>query len=133
MRDYKLSRATVSRADHANRMTMELASQENHLLARCFMAELSVVWTWMMMGALAALPLSILLTLWRVVSYKRELAAAMTALREVERATEEFAPKDVLWNGDKAYSTDVPIEEIEHRIREALNLRRREQASRNVC
>jgi hypothetical protein len=51
----------------------------------------------------------------------------------VERATEEFAPKDVLWNGDKAYSTDVPIEEIEHRIREALNLRRREQASRNVC
>jgi hypothetical protein len=97
------------------------------------MAELSVVWTWMMMGALAALPLSILLTLWRVVCYKRELAAAMTALREVERSTEEFAPKDVLWNGDKAYSTDVPIEEMEHRIREALNLRRLEQSARNVC
>jgi len=97
------------------------------------MAELSVVWTWMVMGALAALPLSILLTLWRVGSYKRELAAAMAALQEVERATEEFAPKDVLWNGDKAYSTDVPIEEMERRIREALNLRRLEQASRNVC
>jgi hypothetical protein len=91
------------------------------------MPEMSIIWTWMVIGLVAAIPLSIMMTLWKVVALKRELAAALADLRE---APQEVPMDDVLWNGDKAYSTDLPIEEMELRIRQALNLRRLEEASK---
>jgi hypothetical protein len=94
------------------------------------MPEPSMIWTWMVIGVFAAVPLSILAALWKVVAWKRELTAALADLRGLQEALEEIPASDVLWNGDKAYSADVPIEEIEHRIREALNLRRLEEASK---
>ena len=93
------------------------------------MAELDVVLMSIVVGALVAAPVSMSITLWGDLSHKRELAAEM-ALQEPEPAPEENTPADVLWNGDKVYYTDVPAEEVEHRIRESLNMLRLERSSK---
>jgi hypothetical protein len=90
-----------------------------------------MIWTWMVIGGLAAITSWLLVALWKIVALKRELAAALADLQGLElEAPQEVPVDDVLWNGDKAYSTDLPMEEIELRIREALTLRRLEEASK---
>jgi MFS superfamily sulfate permease-like transporter len=108
-------------------MTQELASHGEFFTARRLMVQFGMVWTWIAIGIVAAIPLSILFLLWKVESYKRELAASVAAVRRDECVPEEDAVKDAQWNGDKAYCTDLPFEEVERRIREALDLHRLQQ------
>ena len=66
--------------------------------------------------------LVVLVIAWRVVSYRRKLAAALRA--EQERAkVDHDAIADRRWDADKAYSTELSAEEVERRVREAVEQR----------
>ena len=66
--------------------------------------------------------LVVLVIAWRIVSYRRKLAAALRA--ELERAeVNHDAIAARRWNGDKAYSAELSAEEVERRVREAVEQR----------
>ena len=80
-------------------------------------------WTWVMIGAFAFSGLIVLVIVWKIMSYRIKLAAALRA--EEQRAHvdhEAIAAKR--WDGDKAYSAELGDEEVERRIREAVEQRR---------
>lgn len=65
---------------------------------------------------------------WKIISYKIKLAAALRT--EEERKRVDVAAIDARsWDGDKAYSAELGGEEVERRIREALDLRRQGNAA----
>ena len=81
-------------------------------------------WTWAMIGLSAFSALMALVIVWKVISYKRKLAAALRAQAERERIDED-AIEAKKWEGDKAYRTDVySPDEIDGRVRNAVNVHR---------
>jgi len=80
-------------------------------------------WTWVMIGVLAFAALMLIVVAWKIVSYKIKLAAALKAEEERGRIDHDaIAAKS--WDGDKAYSAELGGEEVERRIREAVEQRR---------
>jgi len=89
-------------------------------------------WTWVMIGALSIGALMLLVLTWKFVSYKLKLAAAWRAQEQRDRIPDEATFKKVSWEGDKAYSGELGGEEIERRIRAAVNQRRLENLAKQV-
>ena len=82
-------------------------------------------WTWVTAGALAIAGILLGAVLWKVVNYKLKLAAASKAERERARVDRDaIAARS--WDGDKAYSAELGAEEVERRIRQAVEARRAE-------
>ena len=80
-------------------------------------------WTWVMIALFSSSALIAIVVAWKFVSYRMKLAAALKA--EAERARidhDAIAARN--WDSDKAYSTELGGEEIERRIREAVDQRR---------
>jgi len=79
-------------------------------------------WTLAMFAFFGIGALVVLVIAWRIVSYRRKLAAALRA--ELERAeVNHDAIAARRWNGDKAYSAELSAEEVERRVREAVEQR----------
>jgi hypothetical protein len=79
-------------------------------------------WTLSMFAFFGIGALVVLVIAWRIVSYRRKLAAALRA--EQERAeVDHDAIAARRWDADKAYSTEFGAEEVERRIREAMEQR----------
>lgn len=80
-------------------------------------------WTWLMIALISAGTLVIIVVAWKFVSYRIKLAAALRAEEERARIDHDaIAARS--WDGDKAYRTDLGGDEIEKRIREAVDQRR---------
>jgi hypothetical protein len=80
-------------------------------------------WTWTMAVLFAVCALLLIVVIWKIVSYRIKLAAALKA--EQGRAhvdSDAIAARS--WDGDKAYSAELGGDEVERRIREALEQRR---------
>jgi hypothetical protein len=81
------------------------------------------LWTWAMIAVFTISALLLIVVVWKVVAYKVKLAAALKA--EQQRAhvdSEAIAARS--WDGDKAYSAELSADEVERRIREAVEQRR---------
>ena len=80
-------------------------------------------WTWTMIAVLTIGALVLTVVIWKIVSYRIKLAAALKA--EEQRA---HVDRDAIaarsWDGDKAYSAELSTDEVERRIREAVDQRR---------
>lgn len=79
-------------------------------------------WTWAMIGLLAFGALAAIVIVWKIISYKIKLAAALRAQAKRERIDHD-AIEAGKWEGDNVYSAELGGEEIERRIREAVNQR----------
>jgi hypothetical protein len=80
-------------------------------------------WTLAMFAFLGIGALVVLVIAWRVVSYRRKLAAALRA--EQDRAKiDHDAIAARRWDADKAYNTELGAKEVERRVREAVEHRR---------
>jgi hypothetical protein len=69
------------------------------------------------------LALLLVAVVWKIVSYKIKLAAALKAERQ-RALIDRDAIAASSWEGDKAYSAELGGEEVERRIREAVEQRR---------
>lgn len=87
-------------------------------------------WTWLIIGSFAFSALTVLIVIWKIVSFKLKLAAALRAQEERDRMPDDETMSRVRWAGDKAYSGELDGEEIERRVREAVNQRRLEEAAK---
>ena len=66
--------------------------------------------------------LVILAIAWKIISYRLKLRAALKAQAERERVDYDAIERN-RWNGERAYSAELGGEEVERRIREAVNQR----------
>ena len=80
-------------------------------------------WTWVMVACFAIGALTVLVIIWKIISHKLKHAAALRAQAERERIDHDAIAAEK-WQGDKAYSGELGAEEIERRIREAVDQRR---------
>ena len=80
-------------------------------------------WTWVMIASLALGALTLIVVIWKIVSYRIKLAAALRAEQERARIDHD-AIAARKWDGDKAYRTALGGEEIERRVRDAVEQRR---------
>lgn len=79
-------------------------------------------WTAIMLAFSGTGALIALVVAWKIVSYRRQLAAALRA--EQERAKiDHDAIAAHRWDADKAYSAELGAAEVERRIREAVDQR----------
>lgn len=80
-------------------------------------------WTWAMIAVFAIGALLLMVAIWKIVSYKIKLAAARRAEQERNRVdSNAIAARS--WDGNKAYSASLGGDEIERRIREAVEEQR---------
>ena len=85
-------------------------------------------WAWVMTAAFVVGALAVLIIGWKIISYRMKLAAALRA--EAARQYVDVAAIDARrWNGDTVYSAELGGEEVERRIREAVNKRHLDQAA----
>jgi hypothetical protein len=85
-------------------------------------------WTWVMTAAFVFSALTVLIVGWKIISYRMKLAAALRP--DAARQYVDVGAIDARrWDGDKAYSTELGGEEVERRIREAMEKRRMDQAA----
>ena len=80
-------------------------------------------WTWVVALATLFLALIAAALAWKIVAYRIKLAAARRAETERNRV-DSAAIAATSWDGDKAYSADLGGDEIERRVREAVDERR---------
>lgn len=80
-------------------------------------------WTWVMVGLFVIGAFAAVVIVWKVVSYKLKLAAALRAQAERERVDHD-AIEAGKWDGDKAYRTELGGDEIDARVRNAVNEQR---------
>ena len=66
----------------------------------------------------------VLYGVWKYIDYRRKYAAALRAEWEREQV-DEAGIREATWNGDKAYQSHLPDEEVLERIRDALDQRKR--------
>jgi len=79
-------------------------------------------WTVIMLAFSGTGALIALVFAWKIVSYRRQLAAALRA--EQERAKiDHDAIAARRWDADKAYSAELGAAEVERRVREAVDQR----------
>lgn len=80
-------------------------------------------WTWAMIAVFIIGALLSIVVVWKIVSHKLKLAAALKAERQRAHVdTDAIAARS--WDGDKAYSAELGGDEVERRIREAVEQRR---------
>ena len=80
-------------------------------------------WSLAMLVFLGIGGLIVLATAWRIVSRRGKLAAALRAERERAKIDyEAIAARS--WNAEKAYNSNLGTDEVERRIREAVEQRR---------
>src|SRR5688572_18091943 len=80
-------------------------------------------WGWVMVGVFALGALLLTFVAWKILSYRLKLAAARKAA--AERAHVDGAAIAARsWDGDKAYSAELGGEEVERRVREAVDRHR---------
>ena len=81
------------------------------------------LWTWTMIAVFTIGALLLIVVVWKIVSYKIRLAAALKAERQRAHIdSDAIAARS--WDGDKAYSAELGSDEVERRIREAVEQRR---------
>ncbi len=80
-------------------------------------------WTWIMIAVFTIGALVLIVVVWKIVSYKIKLAAALNAERQ-RAHIDSNAIAERSWDGDKAYSAELSSDEVERRIREAVEQRR---------
>lgn len=68
---------------------------------------------------------TVLFGVWKYFDYRRKYAAAVRAEWEREQV-DEAGIREAIWNGDKAYQSHLPDDEVLDRIRAALEQRKRE-------
>jgi hypothetical protein len=79
-------------------------------------------WTLAMFAFFGIGALVVLVIAWRVLSYRRKLAAALRA-EQARAEVDHDAIAARRWDVDKAYSTELGAEEVERRVREAVEQR----------
>ena len=80
-------------------------------------------WIWVMVAVFTVGALLLAAVLWKIAAHKLKLATALKAERERARV-DSAAIAARSWDGDKAYSAGLSGEEVERRIREAVEERR---------
>src|SRR5262245_35555576 len=80
-------------------------------------------WTWTMIAVFSIGAVVLIVVVWKIVSYKIKLAAAVKAERQRAHVDSDAIAASS-WDGDKAYSAELGGEEVERRIREAVEQRR---------
>src|SRR5262245_9049971 len=83
-------------------------------------------WTWSIAVLLGAVGLALLWIGFKLISYQMKLAAAAKAEAERARIADADTMRAHEWDGDKAYQTSLPADDVERRIKEALVARRNE-------
>ena len=86
-------------------------------------------WRWTMIASLALGGLVALVLLWKLISYQLKLAAARKAQAERERIDYDAIAR-ARWDGDNAFG-ELSREEIERRVREAVDEKRLADARNN--
>jgi hypothetical protein len=79
-----------------------------------------VIGSFVAMGAIA-----VLFGAWKYIDYRRKYAAALRAEWEREQV-DETGIREAIWDGDKAYQSHLPDDEVLERIRSALDQRKRD-------
>lgn len=80
-------------------------------------------WSWMVALATLCMALIAAVLAWKIVAYRMKLAAARRAQKERDRVdSDAIAARS--WDGNKAYSAELGGDEVERRIREAVDQRR---------
>jgi flagellar biosynthesis/type III secretory pathway M-ring protein FliF/YscJ len=80
-------------------------------------------WGWVVALATACLALIATILAWKIVVYRIRLGAARRAEKERNRVdSDAIAARS--WDGNKAYSASLGADEIERRVREAVDERR---------
>ena len=82
-------------------------------------------WERIILGFIALGAIAVLAGLFKFFSYRRKFAAALRAQAERD-AIDDEAIRARIWNGDKAYQTDLSSDEIERRVRDGIEERRRD-------
>jgi len=78
-------------------------------------------WTWIMISLFAFGAVVAIVIVWKVISYKLKLVAALRAQAERDRVDPD-AIETAKWDDGKAYSTDeYSPDEIDGRVRNAVN------------
>lgn len=77
-------------------------------------------WSWATGALLGIVILAVVWAVAKFISYRIKLAAALRAEEEREAVADEDTMREHTWDGDKAYQTDLPAEEVERRIKDAL-------------
>jgi len=83
-------------------------------------------WTWSVIALLGLGAVTCVAIAWRYLSWRHQHKVAQRAYEQRMSVADEATMQAARWNADKAYQSDVPPEEIERRIREAVEQRRRE-------
>lgn len=86
------------------------------------------LWMWILIATSTFAGALLLWILWRVIDYKLKWRAALRAQAERDRIDYEEIER-MKWVGDKAYSGNIPEEEIERRIAEAIAARKGQTSS----
>jgi hypothetical protein len=82
-------------------------------------------WAKLIGAFIAAGVVAVAFGVWKYIDYRRKYAAAARA--EWERGlVDEAAIREASWDGDKAYQSHLPDEEVLERIRAAVEQRRRD-------
>ena len=83
-------------------------------------------WMWVMFALLGVGALAVVWITIEAISYRLKLAAALRAEAYRASVADEDTMRAHRWEGDKAYQGDLPPEDIERRIKEALAARANE-------
>lgn len=81
-------------------------------------------WTWIAYILFVIGAISVTYLIANFVSYKLKYRAALRAQEERERVADSDTMQKHIWEGDKAYQTDRPTENVELQIKAALAKRR---------
>ncbi|MPZ43826.1 MAG: hypothetical protein GEV05_10550 [Betaproteobacteria bacterium] len=85
-------------------------------------------WAKLIGAFIAAGVITVLFGVWKYIDYRRKYAAAVRA--EWERGqVDEVAIREASWDGDKAYQSHLPDDEVLERIRAAVEQRRRDASA----
>lgn len=83
-------------------------------------------WAWTILAVIATGALAVLAGVWKYGAYRRKLSKAERAREERMRIADEDTMRASMWDGDKAYQTELPATEVQRRIREAIEQRKKE-------
>ena len=81
-------------------------------------------WTWVVIGVFAFGLLMLLMAVWHLVAYQLKVKAALRAQQERDRVADEETLASVRWVGDDVLVGAPGRDNVEGRIRDALDQRR---------
>lgn len=83
-------------------------------------------WERIILGAVALGVAAVAFGVWKYLKYRRDFRIAMRAQAEREAIADEQIMRAHQWDGDKAYQSNLSDDEVQRRIREGVEQRRRE-------